>query len=125
MVNPNPHKTVVIPYVSAYGYTKSLAEKIADGIRASGEIDVRAYDMVEADPSKVLEELGFADGILLGSPTILGEALKPIWDLTTSILRAPTAEAGKCFRKLRVERGGSTASVGAAPSAKYESRRRI
>ena len=85
VVNPNPHKTVVIPYVSAYGYTKSLAEKIADGIRASGEIDVRAYDMVEADPSKVLEELGFADGILLGSPTILGEALKPIWDLTTSI----------------------------------------
>ena len=51
----------------------------------AGEIDVRAYDMVEADPSKVLEELGFADGILLGSPTILGEALKPIWDLTTSI----------------------------------------
>ena len=85
VVNPNQHKTVVIPYVSAYGYTKSLAEKIADGIRASGEIDVRAYDMVEADPSKVLEELGFADGILLGSPTILGEALKPIWDLTTSI----------------------------------------
>ena len=27
VVNPNPHKTVVIPYVSAYGYTKSLAEK--------------------------------------------------------------------------------------------------
>lgn len=85
VVNPNPKKTVIMPYVSAYGYTKSLEEKIAEGIRASGDIDVRAYDMVEADQAKVLEELGFADGILFGSPTIVGEALKPIWDLTTSI----------------------------------------
>ncbi|QUO32089.1 FAD-dependent oxidoreductase [Faecalicatena sp. Marseille-Q4148] len=85
VVNPNPKKTVIIPYVSAYGYTKMLAEKIAEGIKASGEIDVRSYDMVEADQAKVLEELGFADGILFGTPTIVGEALKPIWDLTTSI----------------------------------------
>jgi Uncharacterized flavoproteins len=83
--NPNPRKTVIIPYVSAYGYTKELAEKIAEGIKASGDIDVRVYDMVEADKDKVLEELEFADGILFGSPTIVGEALKPIWDLTTTI----------------------------------------
>lgn len=83
--NPNKEKTVIIPYVSAYGYTKELADKITEGIQASGEgeIAVRAYDLVEADSAKVLEEIGFADGILLGSPTILGEALKPIWDLTT------------------------------------------
>lgn len=85
VVNPNPRKTVIIPYVSAYGYTKQLAETIAKGIEESGDIDVRCYDMVEADQAKVLEELGFADGILFGSPTIVGEALKPIWDLTTSI----------------------------------------
>ena len=85
VVNPNPRKTVIIPYVSAYGYTKQLAETIAKGIEESGDIDVRCYDMVEAEQAKVLEELGFADGILFGSPTIVGEALKPIWDLTTSI----------------------------------------
>ena len=84
-VNPNKKKTVVIPYVSAYGYTKQLAEKIAEGIQDSGEIDVRSYDMVTADQAKVLEDLGFADGILFGTPTIVGEALKPIWDLTTSM----------------------------------------
>ena len=83
--NPNPRKTVIMPYVSAYGYTRSLAERIAEGIRDSGEVDVRLYDMVEADQGKVLGELGYADGILLGSPTIVGEALKPIWDLTTSM----------------------------------------
>lgn len=85
VVNPNQKKTVVIPYVSAYGYTGQLAEQIAKGIEDSGDVDVRAYDMVTADQAKVLEELGFADGILLGTPTIVGEALKPIWDLTTSI----------------------------------------
>lgn len=85
VVNPNPKKTVIIPYVSAYGYTKQLAEEITRGIKDSGDIDVRAYDLVEADQGKVLEELGFADGILFGTPTIVGEALKPVWDLTTSI----------------------------------------
>ena len=85
VINPNKKKTVVIPYVSAYGYTAQLAEKISEGIKDSGDIDVRTYDMVTADQAKVLEELGFADGILFGTPTIVGEALKPIWDLTTSI----------------------------------------
>lgn len=85
VVNPNLKKTVIIPYVSAYGYTEQLAQEISKGIQDSGDIDVRCYDMVTADQAKVLEELGFADGILLGSPTIVGEALKPIWDLTTSI----------------------------------------
>ena len=85
LVNPNPKKTVVMPYVSAYGYTKMLAEKIAEGVKDSGDVDVRLYDMVKAEPEKVNEELLFADGILLGTPTIVEEALKPIWDLSTGI----------------------------------------
>ncbi len=82
---PNEKKTVIIPYVSAYGYTKELSEEIARGIRDSGDIEVRSYDMVEADQGQVLGELALADGILFGTPTIVGEALKPIWDLTTSM----------------------------------------
>lgn len=85
VINPNPRKTVIIPYVSAYGYTKELAHEIEKGIKDSGDIDVRIYDLVESDIDKVLEEIGFADGLLFGTPTIVGEALKPIWDLTTSI----------------------------------------
>ena len=85
VINPNPRKTVIIPYVSAYGYTKELAHEIEKGIKDSGDIDVRTYDLVESDTNKVLEEIGFADGLLFGTPTIVGEALKPIWDLTTSI----------------------------------------
>ena len=82
VVNPNGKKTVIIPYVSAYGYTKLLAEKIAAGIADSGDLDVRSYDMVTADPAIVQEELQFADGMLFGTPTIIAEALRPIWDLT-------------------------------------------
>lgn len=93
VVNPNTKKTVVIPYVSAYGYTGELAEKIAEGVRASGDVDTHLYDMVTADQAQVLEDMGFADGILFGTPTILGEALKPIWDLTTSIF--PGTHGGK------------------------------
>ena len=83
--NPNTKKTVIIPYVSAYGYTGEIGKKIEEGIRAAGDIDVRIYDMVEADRKKVLDELFWADGILFGTPTIVGDALKPIWDLTTSM----------------------------------------
>ncbi len=91
--NPNTKKTVVMPYVSAYGYTAMLAEAISEGIQSAGEIDVKRYDMVEADVDEVVAQLGYADGLLLGSPTILQDALKPIWDLTTRMF--PTTHSGK------------------------------
>ena len=88
VINPNPRPTVIIPYVSAYGYTGQLAESIAEGIRGTGRIDVRCYDMVTADAQQVAQELLYADGFLLGTPAIVGEALKPIWDLTTGMFAA-------------------------------------
>jgi len=84
-VNPNEKKTVVIPYVSAYGYTGILAKKIENGIKASGDIEVKLYDLITDDSAEALQQLYWADGILFGTPTIVGEALKPIWDMTTSI----------------------------------------
>lgn len=89
----NEKTTVVIPYVSAYGYTTQLAEKITEGIRQAGDIDVKAYDMVTADAAEVSAQIAAADGLLFGTPTILGEALKPIWDLTTSMF--PPVHGGK------------------------------
>ncbi len=93
VVNPNTKKTVVIPYVSAYGYTGMLAERIAEGVRDSGDVDVRVYDMVTADKAKVNEEILFADGLLFGTPTIVGDALQPIWDLVISMF--PATHGGK------------------------------
>ena len=86
-------KKVIIPYVSAYGYTGQLAEKIMEGLAASGDFEVKSYDLVTADKAEVLAELAGADGILLGSPTILQEALNPIWDLTINMY--PPIHGGK------------------------------
>ncbi|MCL2493937.1 MAG: FprA family A-type flavoprotein [Clostridiales bacterium] len=78
-------KTVIIPYVSAYGYTKLLAQEIRQGICDAGDIDVRLCDMVYSDPAEVLCVIKKADGFLFGTPTILGEALPPIWDLASRL----------------------------------------
>lgn len=92
-VEKNEKPAVAMPYVSAYGYTEELAAKIAEGIRQAGDIEVTLYDLVTADPAEVNAALAAADGILLGSPTILGAALKPIWDLTTGMY--PPIHGGK------------------------------
>jgi len=87
------NKTVVIPYVSAYGYTKELAEKIAEGIKSVGTIDVLMHDMVEASNTEVMNHIRWADGILFGTPTINGDALPPIWDLVMGM--SPITHKGK------------------------------
>lgn len=93
VINPNNNKTVVIPYVSAYGYTEILAKKIAEGVKEAGEVDVKIYDVTKVDRLEIMEQIEFADGVLFGTPTILGEALKPIWDITTSMF--PGVHGGK------------------------------
>ena len=78
-------KTVVIPYVSAYGYTASLARALADGLEESG-VSAQLYDMVEEkDAEKVIGEITAADGLLIGSPTIVGEALPPVANLLNGL----------------------------------------
>ena len=77
---PFEGKLVVIPYVSAYGYTKQLAETIKKGIEEAG-ITVELYDMVYDDRDKVMERIYWADGIIFGSPTLVGDALEPIWEI--------------------------------------------
>lgn len=84
-VNPNGVKTVVMPYVSAYGYTAELADHIAKGIASTGNLKIQSYDLVYADQSEVLEAIYWADGLLLGSPTINSEALPPIWNLLSQM----------------------------------------
>lgn len=73
--------TIVIPYVSAYGYTKSLAEAVAKGVSEQGGYDVEMYDLVYANEAEVLEAVTKAEGILFGSPTINGDALLPVMNV--------------------------------------------
>jgi len=93
VINPNTKKTVVITYVSAYGYTKQMADIIGKAIQDYDDINVKMFDLVEDSAVDALEEIQFADGLLFGSPTILGDALKPIWDVLTTML--PQIHSGK------------------------------
>ena len=78
IVNPNTRKTVIMPYVSSYGYTEKMAMAIKAGIQEAGDIDVRSYDLVTTPIAKVAGEIFYADGLLLGTPTILGRCLETV-----------------------------------------------
>lgn len=84
---PSHQPIVVIPFVSAYGYTQTMAETIAEVLKDNG-IQVKTYDLVEADRNQVVQEMKQADGIMYGSPTLLNDALPPIYDVMNSIISA-------------------------------------
>lgn len=71
---------VAIFYVSAYGYTKYMAERFAKEIRKTGT-PVRVYNIIEHDQKLMTEALNDAGAVMFGSPTINRDALKPVWDL--------------------------------------------
>lgn len=82
---PSNYKKVVICYVSAYGYTRSLANKIEEALKTYQDIHVVSYDVTYSKMEDILKDLEDADGMLFGSPTINGDALKPIWDILVSL----------------------------------------
>jgi len=91
--NPNTDKTVVIPYVSAYGYTEEMARLIKEGIQSAGKINVKLYNMETSDNEEVMNEIYWADGVLFGSPTMVSDILPPIMKLLTSM--NPVVHSGK------------------------------
>ena len=82
---PKGRKTAVIAYVSAYGYTKRMALSIAEGVKSAGGVDVSLYDFVYDDVDAATRAIEAADGVLLGSPTLVGDALPPIANILTHL----------------------------------------
>lgn len=84
--NKREVSSIVIGYVSAYGYTKMLAEQIKQGIESIPKhADVLIYDLGETDLKEVLAEVGQCTGLLVGSPTLVGDTLPQIWQLLSSL----------------------------------------
>lgn len=86
-------KVIVIPYVSAYGYTETLATNIAEGIKTSDNIQVELINVINHDINEVISKVSNADGVLFGTPTINGDALKPIMDILIAL--SPIEQIGK------------------------------
>lgn len=81
----NGDKKVTICYVSAYGYTKEMAEKIAEGLKSNHNVEVKLYDVIKHEMPEILNDIAISDGILFGSPTIVGDLLVPIRNVLTNL----------------------------------------
>ena len=81
--NPETDR-VIVAYLSAYGNTAKLAEQIAEGIKAAG-VGVELYDLEKTSPVELVEKIEGSKGLIVGSPTINGDAVKPAHDLLSSL----------------------------------------
>ncbi|MET0048107.1 MAG: FprA family A-type flavoprotein [Sedimenticola sp.] len=81
----NSDQSMIIFYMSSYGNTARMAEEIAEG---AGDIDgvrVSIYDLEGGETEPFVDLIEEADALLFGSPTINGDAVKPVWDLLSSL----------------------------------------
>ena len=76
-------KSVAIFYVSAYGFTRGMCQYVAGKLEEKG-LDVFIADIIKNDEASLLPHLS-ADALVFGSPTINRAALKPVWDIISSI----------------------------------------
>ncbi|AMK76047.1 MULTISPECIES: FprA family A-type flavoprotein [Methylomonas] len=83
-LRPN-QKTLLIFYISSYGNTRRMAEAIYQGAMQVEDVRVSLYDLEGGEVSPFVDLIEEADGLVLGTPTINGDAVKPIWDLLSSL----------------------------------------
>ncbi|NLO15810.1 MAG: FprA family A-type flavoprotein [Clostridiales bacterium] len=77
--------SVAIAYVSAYGYTKMLAETIAATLQKNNEFNVLIHEVTDDNRRQVMDGIVSSDGFLLGTPTILADALQPIAEVAAAL----------------------------------------
>lgn len=84
---------IVVAYISAYGYTKAMAEQIGEGLKKVENISVDLVDIENSLLGDLEELLVRADALLVGSPTINQNTLLPIYKLFSVI--NPIRDKGK------------------------------
>jgi len=72
---------VLITYVSAYKNTAKLAEKIAEGIKLSGNIIVDVCDIENISVKDLDEKIGKSNAIIVGCPIVNQNILMPVYTL--------------------------------------------
>lgn len=86
-------KRILITYVSAYGYTREMAELLARGASAVENVVTEVMDIESADIGEMDSRLTIADGIIVGSPTINQNTLLPVYKLMAMV--SPLRDRGK------------------------------
>lgn len=77
-------KNVQIFYISAYGNTELMAKYFAEKLNSKG-IKAEAHEITAKPIEELIEKVEMASGIMIGSPTINQDAVKPAWDLMSLI----------------------------------------
>ncbi|WP_428738209.1 FprA family A-type flavoprotein [Sulfurimonas sp.] len=91
-------KIISIFYVTSYKNTKEMAQSIYDGIELDDSLIANIYDLTSLDEQNMLSILEESTGILIGAPTINGDAPKPVWDLLSCMmLLEKRGKFGGCF----------------------------
>jgi NADH oxidase (H2O-forming) len=81
----NAERSLIIFYMSSYGNTARMAEAIRAGAEQESGVRVSLYDLEGGELQPFVDLIESADALALGSPTINGDAVKPIWDLLSSL----------------------------------------
>lgn len=78
-------KSLAIFYMSSYGNTARMADAVRAGADSVGGVRVSLYDLEGGETDPFVDLIEEADGLAFGSPTINGDAVKPVWDLLSSL----------------------------------------
>jgi flavorubredoxin len=85
-------KNIQIFYVSAYGNTEAMGKYFAEKINEKG-IKAEAHEITSMALSDIVALIEKASGIMIGSPTINQDAVKPAWDVLSLV--CPITNRGK------------------------------
>jgi len=83
--NTKKQNRVLVAYISAYGYTREMAAKISEGLKASSDFHIDLVDIENMMLGDLEEKMVSADALLLGSPTINQNTLLPVYKLFSVI----------------------------------------
>jgi len=92
-MNAERMNNVLITYVSAYGYTKEMAERIREGILMAGDLNVDIVDIENILLGDLDQKITRSNAIIVGSPTINQNTLLPVYRLFAVI--NPIRDRGK------------------------------
>lgn len=78
----NPEKNrILLAFVSAYGFTRTIAEKLKEGLEEIEDITVDYCDIEEMPADILADKISRASAYLLGSPTINQNMLPQLYNI--------------------------------------------
>jgi len=75
------NKMLSVFYMSSYENTHKMAKSVMEGADSIDGIVASMYDLASLDENNMVDLLEESDAVVIGSPTINGDAVKPAWDL--------------------------------------------